>query len=363
MIKNDTRITLQARSLVMKGKKFEFTEKQVKYVLENWGKESAHSMKKRFGCSWYAIVKIAEENKLELPTSNNWTKEEINMLRLLAEKYHYEDIAKKMNKTENAIYLKARKLGITLIMDRRKWTLGEEQKLKELWGNQRIELIAKKLKRTVFSLKVKAVRMGLGPMISNNYEKIIISDISELLDVSTDRIYNTWIQLGLNITMVKLTKEKSYMTVTWNDLMRFLKDNQNEWDSRKIEKNILGPEPKWLIKKRAKDLKENPLWYRKWTIEEIREAESLFNSGKDYASIATKLKRSECAVANLLRNMGYAYRLPQFWKGKELIYLRENYKKMTYAEIAEILGRTEKAISYKSSEMGFQKKLDRRRKK
>jgi DNA-binding CsgD family transcriptional regulator len=320
-------------------------------------------MKKRFGCSWYAVVKIAEENGLEPPTSNNWTKEEIDRLKLLAEKYHYEDIAKKMNKTENAIYLKARKLRITLIMDRRKWTLVEEEKLKDLWGNQRVELIAKKLKRTVFSLKVKAVRMGLGSMISNNYEKIIISDISDLLDVSTDRIYNTWIQLGLNITMVKLTKEKSYMTVTWDDLMRFLKDNQNEWDSRKIERNLLGPEPKWLIEKRVRDLKENPLWYRKWTEEEINKAEDLFNNGKDYASIAKELKRSECAVTNLLRNIGYAYKLPQFWKGKELIYLRENYQRMTYAEIAVILGRTEKAVSYKSSEMGFQKKLNRKRKK
>lgn len=345
----------------MRGKKFEFTEEQVRYIIENWGKESTHSMKKRFGCSWDAVVKIAEENELELPTSNNWAEEEIDTLRLLAEKYHYEDIAKKMGKTKNAIYLKAGKLGITLIMDRRKWTLEEEQEFKDLWGNQKVELIAKKLKRTVFSLKVKAVRMGLGSMISNNYEKITISDISDLLGVSTGRIYSTWTQLGLNITMVELTKEKSYMTATWYDLMKFLEENQNEWDSRKIEKNMLGLEPEWLIEKRTRDLKENPLWYRKWTEEEIKKAESLFNSGKDYKSIALEIERSERAVTILLRNMGYAYRLPQFWKGNELKYLRENYQNMTYAEIAEILGRTEKAISYKSSEMGFQKKLDKKK--
>lgn len=346
----------------MRSKKFEFSEEQIQYILENWGKESAHSMKKKFGCTWYAIIGIAEANGLELPTSNKWTEEEINTLKLLAEKYHYIDIAEKMGKTENAIYLKARRLNIKLIHNKRQWTKEEEQKFRDLWGNKSIELIAKKLKRSVFSLKVKAVRMELGSMISNNYETITISDISELLDVTRDRITGTWVELGLNITLTKLTSEKCYMTVTWGNLMKFLEHNQNEWDSRKVEKNMLGQEPEWLVEKRARDLKDNPLWYRKWTEDEIVKAESLFNSGKDYQSIALEIDRSEWAVSNLLRNMGYAYKLPKFWKDNEIKYLRENYQNMTYAEIAEILGRTNKAIGAKAEEFGFQKKINRRKK-
>ena len=82
-----------------------------------------------------------------------------------------------MNKTEKAVYLKARKLGITLIQDRKEWTKEEEKTLAELWGTKSIEKIAKKMKRYVFSLKVKAGRMGLGPMIQNNYEFITVSDM------------------------------------------------------------------------------------------------------------------------------------------------------------------------------------------
>ena len=59
----------------------------------------------------------------------------------------------------------------------------------------------------------------------------------------------------------------------------------------------------------------------------------------------------------MLRNMGYSYMLPQFWKGKELKYLRENYENMTYSEIAEELGRTTKAIGAKAEELGYQKRL------
>lgn len=333
-----------------------FTEEEIKYIIDNWGKESPHSMKKKFNCSWYAVAKVAQNNGLELPTTNEWTEEEIETLKTLSDKYHYTEIAKIMDKTENAIYLKAKKSNITLIQDRRKWTKEEEELLQELWGSQSIENIAKKMKRTVFSLKVKAVRMNLGSMIRNNCDVITVSDMVDLLNVSRDRITNTWIDLGLKLQKKKLTKKYYYYVITWEDLLDFLKNNQNEWDSRCVEEYMLGSEKGWLSEKRKRDRSENPLWYRKWTEAEIAKAELLFKRGKDYNYIASELTRSEISVATLLRNMGYSYMMPQYWKGKEIKFLRENYKNMTYAEIADYLGRTEKAIGAKADELGFQKK-------
>lgn len=52
--------------------------------------------------------------------------------------------------------------------------------------------------------------------------------------------------------------------------MVFLENNQNEWDSRCIDKNMLGIEIEWLKEKRLRDISENPLWYRKWTEEETK---------------------------------------------------------------------------------------------
>ena len=346
----------------MPGKKYEFTEEQIKYIIDNWGKESPHSMKKKFGCTWYAVCKVAESHGLEIPTSNAWTEEEIKVLKELSDKYHYTEIAKIMGKTENAIYLKARRLGITLIQDRRKWTVEEETLLSDLWGVKSIEYIAKKMKRTIFSIKVKAVRMGLGPMIRNNYDVITVSDMVDLLNVTRDRITDRWVKLELKLKKIKLTNKMSYYTINWKDLMDFLEANQNEWDSRNVEKNMLGLEPEWLQEKRKRDTLENPLWYRKWTEDEIKKAESLFKNGKTYQEISSIIDRSEWAVANLLRNLGYSYMLPQYWKGKEIKYLRENYQDMTHQEIAEELGRTTKAISAKAEELGFQKKLIRTKK-
>lgn len=205
--------------------------------------------------------------------------------------------------------------------------------------------------------------MKLGPMVRNNYDLITVSDMCDLLNVSRDRITTTWVMLGLNLKKKKLTNNMAYYVISWNDLMDFLENNQNEWDSRCVDKNMLGEEPVWLKEKRARDMLENPLWYRRWTIEEIKQVEELFQNGKDYIEIAHIIDRSEKAVAYLLRSLGYSYRLPQYWKGKELKYLKENYQNMTYAEIAEVLGRTPKAIGAKAEELGYQKKLVRREKK
>ena len=340
----------------MSPKSHEFSEEDINYIIENWGKESAHSMKKKFDCSWYAVCKVAKANDLEPPKSNVWSEEDIKNLQNLSDKYHYTEIATMMGKTENAVYLKAKRLGITLIQDRRKWTSEDETLFAELWGTVSIETIAKKLKRTIFSLKVKAVRMRLGPMIANN-DLITVSDMIDILGISRDRITTTWIKLGLKLKKKRLTKKNKYYVITWEDLLTFLENNQNEWDSRNVEEYMLGSEPEWLQEKRKRDHQENPLWYRKWSDEDVQMAETLFKNQKSYEEIATRLNRSPGSVAILLRNMGYSYRLPQFWKGNELKYLRDNYQNMTYQEIADELDRTVKAVGAKAGELGYQKKL------
>ena len=140
----------------MRGNKRIFTDEEKKYIIENWGKESAHSMKKKFNCSWYAVCAVAKEYDLEMPKNNDWTDEQIQTLRILAEKYHYEEIAKIIGKSENAIYLKARRLGITLIQDRRKWTKEEEQILKDLWGQKANRTNSQKIKENCLFFESKS---------------------------------------------------------------------------------------------------------------------------------------------------------------------------------------------------------------
>ena len=49
------------------------------------------------------------------------------------------------------------------------------------------------------------------------------------------------------------TKEALRKRASFKDLYDFLEANQNIWDSRNLEKNILGKEPDWLKEKRKQD--------------------------------------------------------------------------------------------------------------
>ena len=187
-------------------KKYVLTEEQIEYIKANWGIETIHTMKKKFGCSWYIIGTKATELGLVMPKKNEWSIEEVEELKRLSTKYHYEQIAVIMNKSVNAIYLKARRLKIELIQDRKAWTTEQMEYLAENWGTKTIETISKNMKRSIFSLKVKAIRMNLGSMISNNYNEILLTDLREIFGVSYDRISNTWVRAGLKIKNVRITK-------------------------------------------------------------------------------------------------------------------------------------------------------------
>ena len=333
--------------------KYQFSEEQIKYIKENWDKETAHSLKKKFGCTWYAVNNMAKSLGLEEKETNYWTEEEILQLKELAPRLHYKKIAKKLNKTSNAVYLKARKLNITLIQSGRKWTKEEEEKLKEEWGNRKVELIAKEMQRTVFSLRVKAVRMKLGAMILNNTDVLLLSDISELLNVTEDMVRNSWLKKGLKMIDVAVTKNKSYKAVTIEDLMEFLRVNQEIWDSKNLERNILGLEPVWLQEKRKNDLDKTYKTYNFWTEEEKKEAIFWLKQGNDYEFIAEKVKHSAGAVAEFLRKEGYIYLLPKYWKTKEIKFVRENMDKLSTKEMAVKLKKNEKSVEYMKNMLAY----------
>ena len=59
------------------------------------------------------------------------------------------------------------------------------------------------------------------PQIKNNYDLITVSDICDMLNVTRDRITNTWTKLGLKLRKKKLTNNMSYYVITWDNLMNF----------------------------------------------------------------------------------------------------------------------------------------------
>lgn len=198
-------------------------------------------------------IKIISDRK-------NWTEEEYKKLEELAivEKKTPKEIADILGRTEDSIIIKINRIGLQIqTNDKRFWTKEEEDLLSELWGIKSVEYIAQKLNRTVSSVKNKCFQLDLGSSIENNYDGLIISDICELFNVDRNTVSNYWVSLGLIVDTRKISKAKSYMYVTIPNLFDFLEKNQNIWDSRCLERNILGIEPEWLLEKRKRDYKES----------------------------------------------------------------------------------------------------------
>ena len=186
-------------------------------------------------------------------SNKKWTKEEELELLKLLNSHSLSEVAEILERSEEVIIVKAISLGYNIDLKHRNWTKEEETILSDLWGLESIENIAKKLKRTVPAITNKVASLGLGTAIENNYNGLTIKDISNLFGVNINIVSVGWIGLGLKYKVQKISKFRSYRYVEIKDLYEFLEKNQNIWDSRNLEKNILGVEPDWLKEKRIKD--------------------------------------------------------------------------------------------------------------
>lgn len=334
-----------------------FTDQEKQYIDENWGKISIYKMKMHLNCTWEAIANYGRSKGYPMPVSKStpWTDEETLRLIELAPRKHYKKIAKELNRTPEAIKFKAKKLGIILIQDARKWTLEEIFYLRENWGQERIEIIAKNLHRKKSAIKQKAQELELGPSIKADYDLILVSDICKMLDIPRDRVLKTFVNRGLFLRKKWISKNKFYYYVTYDDLLDYLKNNQDTWDSRNLELHALGLEEDWLKEKRKLDIREKPVLFRTWTSNEIQKAIDIFNNKKSYQAVAQELNRPLGSVKTVLREAGFSYRLPKFWQSSDILFLKNNYQSMTYQEIANHLNRSEKSVSKMAATLNYKK--------
>lgn len=227
-------------------------EQQLIYLAENYDiNEIASIMDK----SYESIVSKLYGLGLKAKNKSNrpWTEEESQLLLELLTTYSSFEVAKMLNRSEEAIMVRAIKLGYNIDYRHRRWTSDEETTLADLWGNTPIEKIAQKLNRTSSAIINRVFMLGLGSQIENNYDGITIQELADMFMINRNTILTSWVSLGLKLDFRKRSNNSIYSFVKISNLYEFLEKNQNLWDSRILEKNILGIEPEWLQEKRKRD--------------------------------------------------------------------------------------------------------------
>lgn len=185
------------------------------------------------------------------------------------------------------------------------WTNDELDYIREVWGSKTIPQIARKLGRSINAVKVKTVRLGYtGQKWSG--EMMSARKVSELLGVDVHAVCDFWIpKCGLKGVHKRLGVSKKTTTIImFEDLLEWLEQHQDLWDSRRVELYALGMEYDWLCEKRKADMEKPSRKAAKWTPEEDARLIYLFKRGTmTYAEIASELNRPASGIEHRLHRL------------------------------------------------------------
>jgi hypothetical protein len=297
------------------------------------------------------------------PWTKPWTDEELTFLRENWGKLPRAELARRLNRSIPSINDKAGTLGLRRKKELR-WTPEDITFLRENWGKLSICQLAKKLNRTKHGILVKSKRLKLGPVQDRScFNK---REICGLLGVDHRKV-DRWIQAGLLKAKVAKTgrergKCRGIIEVKPREFLRFLRENQNLWDTRTAGDIIKAVrEKEWLAEKikvrreEGKVRREIP-WHLKTAFMEF------------VAEVATgavkriRAARQEPGWLRKKRELDQAKYLVRRWTPEEDEALRRLFRnqELSYSEIGQMLSKTRGAIGHRLARIDVWENDDRK---
>jgi len=226
-----------------------------------------------------------------------WNQKDIDWLK---ENWELPDsvLCDNLNRSIGTVRTKRRELGLIGKPNQRKsdWSPDDIDAMREMWGSKTIPQIAKKLGRSETAINIKAKRLGLGTF-KDSSEYLPALQISKLLGVDIHAITDYWIpKCGLKFKRISPRGKQYFTYIKITDVMEWLWLNPDKWDSRRVELYAFGCEPEWLQAKRKLDLASKPRGCFKWTAQEDAKLVMLYRSGAKIQDIADTLGRTHAGV-------------------------------------------------------------------
>ena len=162
-----------------------------------------------------------------------------------------------------------------------KWLEKEMIYLKDNWGKISLSHLSIRLKRTEIGICIKAKRLKLGGSTRAD-EYLTANQASEMINVDRH---------NLKAIKKKTLFVKMFSLIRIDDFTKWLENNQDKFNSRKIELFNLGCEPQWLKDKRKKDKLIPINNFKKWTNIETQRL-IFYSKEMPYKEIAKLMGRS-----------------------------------------------------------------------
>lgn len=255
---------------------------------------------------------------------------------------------------------------------RRNWTQEEYDYLQEKWGAVSLKAIAKKLNRSENAVLIKVSRLGLGPFLDSG-EYVTFYQLLKALGIHGSYNYKeiSWIKNRGFPVHYKRVRNCTFKVVRLEDWWEWAEANQNFLDFSKFEENALGEEPTWVKEKRKRDFELKQKYKTTpWKPLEDKQLERLVNQFKyTYAEISKMMRRTEGAIQRRCIDLGLKGRplreSPHSkWEDWQLSKLNELLDSgVSYEVMSEVIGKSTKAIRGKVATLYGTENLDKARNK
>lgn len=177
-------------------------------------------------------------------------------------------------------------------MTRKNWTQEEIRFLKENVGSMKISTISQKLNRTENSVMCKMKKMGIA-YTKNQTGHLSTHQLGKLLSVDRTTIIGWMKRHGLKYSKKVTRSTKCFYFIDPNDFWEWAERNREKIDFSKIECNSIAPEPVWVRNERDKPKEEH---YKVWSVKEERALKMMVLSGYSFNEVAQKLSRTKTSV-------------------------------------------------------------------
>ena len=239
----------------------------------------------------------------------------------------------------------------------RTWKPEEEDYLMEKWGQISVPAIAKKLNRTTNAVKVKAQRLGLGAVLMAG-EYVTLNQLLLAVNGGSSSYgykMKSWVEnRGLPVHTKKVNR-CSFRVVCIEEFWEWAERYRSFIDFSKMEPLALGEEPDWVAEQRKKDFQAFAIQRKDpWTPDEDARLKMLLQQHRyGYAELSDMLRRSAGAIQRRCNDLGLKERPVKAdnhgssaaWTQTDFDVLADGIRKgNSYTAIGKALGKSEKAV-------------------
>lgn len=138
-------------------------------------------------------------------------------------------------------------------MGGRAWSQEELIRLEELTETYPLATVARKLNRSENAVFLKRQRTGIGGFMANT-DMLTRNTLSRILGVE-NRTIQYWERKGL-----KSVRKKPYVMYRQQDIIRYMKEHPEDWNAARVTDDTLFMQYPWFKEKRKNDISHKYNW-------------------------------------------------------------------------------------------------------